>query len=102
MPAISPRYIPRILHQGFEPFLVASALTGIVSQRLVKAKNSDKLIPLVALLVPDDKWRDFIIGNPALSEIRKYITRYPQAHLQGVAAKMAEDNLIEPKDVYLL
>lgn len=97
-----PAVYARILHHGFEPFLVASALTGIVSQRLLKAKDIEQQIPLAALLVPDDDWRDFIIDNPALSEIRKYITRYPQAHLQDVAAKMAENDLIEQKDIYLL
>ena len=97
-----PAVYGRILHHGFEPFLVASALTGIVSQRLLKAKGSERQIPLAGLLIPDDNWRDFIINDPALSEIRKYITRYPQAHLQTVAAKMAENNLIEQKDIYLL
>ncbi|MFA6715265.1 MAG: ATPase, T2SS/T4P/T4SS family [Victivallaceae bacterium] len=97
-----PAVYTRILHHGFEPFLVASAITGIVSQRLLKAKSGDRQIPLAALLIPDDNWRDFIIDNPALSEIRKHIIRYPQADLHNVAAKMAEKGLIEEKDVYLL
>lgn len=97
-----PAVYARILHHGFEPFLVASAITGIVSQRLLKAKDSDHRIPLAGVIIPDDEWRDFIIENPALSEIRKHITCYPRAHLQAVAKEMAEKNLIEQKDIYLL
>jgi type IV pilus assembly protein PilB len=97
-----PAVYARILHHGFEPFLVASAITGLVSQRLLKTKGCNKQIPLAATLIPNDNWRDFIMNAPALSEIRKYIMQYPQAHLQGVATKMAEKDLIEEKDVYLL
>jgi type IV pilus assembly protein PilB len=97
-----PSVYARILHQGFEPFLVASAITGIVSQRLLKAKQGETRIPLAALLVPDDAWKDFIIANPALSELRKKIKEYPMAHLQHVAEQMAADGMIDVKDAYLL
>ena len=97
-----PSVYARILHQGFEPFLVASAITGIVSQRLLKSNSGEIRIPLAALLVPDDAWKDFIIANPALSELRKKIKEYPMAHLQNVAEKMAADCMIDVKDAYLL
>ncbi len=97
-----PSVYARILHQGFEPFLVASAITGIVSQRLLKAKQDKKRIPLVALLAPNDVWKDFIIENPSLSEMRKKIPDYPQADLQKVAEAMADAGKIDRKDVYLL
>jgi len=97
-----PSVYARILHQGFEPFLVASAITGIVSQRLLKSKLGETRIPLAALLVPDDAWKDFIIANPALSELRKKIKEYPMAHLQNVAEKMAAAGMIDVKDAYLL
>lgn len=97
-----PAVYTRILHHGFEPFLVASAITGIVSERLLKARDSEKQVPLVATLRPDDSWKEFIMQRPALTEIRKHIGSYPQACLRKVAVEMAEKELIEAKDVYLL
>lgn len=44
-----PSVYVRMLHQGFEPFLVASAVTGVVNQRLVPRRDGDGRIPVVAV-----------------------------------------------------
>ena len=97
-----PAVYTRILHHGFEPFLVASAISGVVSQRLLKRATGNGQIPLTSVLTPDDSWRDFIMRAPALSEIRKFIANYPGADLRSVALEMAEQKLIAQKDIYLL
>ncbi|MFA7186436.1 MAG: ATPase, T2SS/T4P/T4SS family [Victivallales bacterium] len=97
-----PSVYARILHQGFEPFLAASAITGILSQRLVPSADGNSQIPLAALLEPDDGWRNFIIGNPGLAELRKKIYSYPRADLPQIAEKMAEQGIISKKDAYLI
>ncbi len=97
-----PSVYARILHQGFEPFLVASAITGIVSQRLVRTADGEARIPLAAVMTPDDAWKDFIIDNPGLSQLRKKITEYPEADIHATAGKMAEKGLIDIKETYML
>lgn len=97
-----PSVYARILHHGFEPFLVASAITGILSQRLLKGTGEDAQVPVTALLTPDDAWRDFIIEKPSLGDIRKRIVNYPLANLRDVAAGMAEQGIVYKKDVYLI
>lgn len=97
-----PSVYARILHHGFEPFLVASAITGILSQRLLKRVDGESQIPVAALLTPDDAWRDFIIEKPSLGDIRKKIVDYPLAALQKNAAAMAKQGIIMEKDVYLI
>lgn len=97
-----PAVYTRMLHHGFEPFLVASAITGIVSQRLVRRKDGDGRIPVVACLQPADEWRELIMDNPGLCELRDYLKNFPEADINSVARKMADENLIYEKDVYLL
>ena len=97
-----PSVYARMLHQGFEPFLIASALTGIISQRLVNRKDNKGRLPLLAYLEPDDQWKDFIIDNPGLSELRKKIKSYPNADLKQVAENMAKNNQIQEKDAFLI
>ncbi len=85
-----PSVYARLLHQGFEPFLVASAITGVVTQRLVHTKG--QAVPVMACLEADDQWREYIAGSPALNAIRQAIKRYPQACLDeaGQAAFKAD------------
>lgn len=97
-----PSVYARMLHQGFEPFLIASAVTGVVSQRLLQEKGKDERIPLVAYLQSNDEWKEFISGAPALCEIRKKIKKIPGADLKIEATRMAAEDLILEKDVHLL
>ncbi|MBA4388253.1 MAG: hypothetical protein C0404_09745 [Verrucomicrobia bacterium] len=93
-----PSVYARMLHQGFEPFLVASAITGVVSQRLIPRLDGKGRVPLMAVLAPNDEWRDFIAGNPGLGELRKKIRRLPSADLSAMATAMARDGLIAPEE----
>ncbi len=97
-----PAVYTRILHQGFEPFLVASAITGIVSQRLLPALEPDKLMPVVAVMEPDDHWQELILNNSGLGELRQAIKNYPLADLQTAAEQLVEQKIIGSKQVYAL
>ena len=91
-----PSVYARMLHQGFEPFLIASAITGVVSQRLVTAKGSSGRIPVAAALDPGDSWRDFVAKGPGLVALRKRIASIPGASLEAAAdALFAEDRISE-------
>ncbi|MBM4142803.1 MAG: hypothetical protein FJ225_04295 [Lentisphaerae bacterium] len=85
-----PSVYARLLHQGFEPFLVASAVTGVVSQRLPARAGGGTRAPLAACLVPADEWRDFVTANPSLSALRRRIRRYPEADLDAVMRRAGE------------
>ena len=89
-----PSVYARMLHQGFEPFLVSSAVTGVLSQRLIPRKDGAGRVPVVAVLSPDDQWRDFVTRNPGLSDLRRKITGFPHADLQAVAKQMMGAGLI--------
>lgn len=78
-----PSVYARLLHQGFEPFLVASAITGVLTQRLMPAKDGRGSRPVAALLQPDDTWRDFVSGRPSLAELRARIRTIPAATLEN-------------------
>jgi len=97
-----PSVYARLLHQGFEPFLVASAITGVVTQRLASSKDGGERKPVAAFLSPDDKWKDFIIANPGISDMRRKILEYPDADLKSVANKLAEKGIISKKDAMLI
>jgi len=97
-----PSVYARLLHQGFEPFLVAAAVTGVLTQRLVKQKDSDRLIPIAAMLEATDSWRDFVVANPALGELRSEVRAYPGADLSAIAAGMVAEGLIHEREEYLL
>ena len=66
-----PSVYSRILHQGFEPFIVASAITGVVSQRLA-APEGEMQISEMDILEPTDDWRDLILSNPTLTALRAF------------------------------
>jgi len=89
-----PSVYARILNQGFEPFLVASSISGIVSQRLLPGSSGAGRVPLAAALIPDDSWRDFIISSPSLAEMRRRIESIPDASLQAAARRLIENKLI--------
>lgn len=89
-----PSVYSRMLHQGFEPFLVASAITGILAQRLVTRKDGNGRLPVAAVLQPTDDWREFITRNPSLSELRDKLRNMPMADLPSVAGDMSRQGLI--------
>lgn len=93
-----PSVYARMLHQGFEPFLVASAITGVVNQRLVSRADSKGRIPVVATLAPSAGWRDFVTANPGLGEFRRRIAEFPDGDLCTVAEAMAEKGLVSPDE----
>jgi type II secretory ATPase GspE/PulE/Tfp pilus assembly ATPase PilB-like protein len=88
----------RILHQGFEPFMVAAAVNGVISQRLVMNSAEDKRIPVAAIFEPDDAWRDFITDNPGLTGIRERLRKVPESDLKSVLKNLAEKKIISVKD----
>lgn len=92
----------RLLHQGFEPFLVAAAVTGVVAQRLVPAQDGGGPVPVVAVLEADDAWREFVMGAPGLSDLRTRAAVLPGADLRSAAQRLAEAGRIAEKDVHLL
>jgi type II secretory ATPase GspE/PulE/Tfp pilus assembly ATPase PilB-like protein len=89
-----PSVFARMLHQGFEPFLIAAALSGVVTQRLVKSESGSERIPVAATLTLDDTWRDFISDNPPLCEIRRKIASTPSADLTAEASRMESAGVI--------
>jgi type II secretory ATPase GspE/PulE/Tfp pilus assembly ATPase PilB-like protein len=97
-----PSVYARLLHQGFEPFLIASAISGVLTQRCVCSAEKDARIPIAAALIPDDAWRDFVISNPNLCELRKKIKNYPYADLKSEAMEMVAKNLILKEDAFLI
>ena len=76
-----PSVYARMLHQGFEPFLVASAITGVVTQRLVPRPTGHGRMPVAGVLVPNDEWREVVAANPGLSALRKKAKEFPYADL---------------------
>ncbi len=91
-----PSVYARLLHQGFEPFLVAAAVTGVVSQRLAPRATGAGRLPVAAILDPDDAWRDFVIQNPGLGALRQRVRTLPGADIEAVARRMQADGLILP------
>ncbi len=88
----------RILHQGFEPFMVAAAINGVISQRLVMNCAEDKRIPVAAIFEPDDSWRDFITDNPGLSGLREKLCKQKGSDLKSVLKDLADKKIISIKD----
>jgi len=97
-----PSVYARMLHQGFEPFLISSAITGVVTQRLVSRADGKGRVPVISALAPSDRWRDFITSNPNLSDLRKKIKDFPLADLSQVAEKMVDAKLISREQQKLL
>jgi type II secretory ATPase GspE/PulE/Tfp pilus assembly ATPase PilB-like protein len=91
----------RVMHQGFEPFLVAAAIKGIVSQRLFHTRDHG-IVPIAACLQPDDAWRDFIMTRPGLDQLRKHIKGVKTADLEYQAMLAAEQGFITKEQVKLL
>jgi len=84
----------RMLHQGFEPFLIAAAVTGVVSQRLFHRGDGAPAIPIAAVLEVDDPWRDRVIDNPGLTELRRYVAEIPGADLEAELRAAIESGIL--------
>lgn len=89
-----PSVYARLLHQGFESFLIASAITGVVTQRLIPAASGKGRIPVVATLLPDDNWRDFVTSAPGLVQLRKKLKDHPTADISRAAAELLKRGAI--------
>ena len=89
-----PSVYARMLHQGFEPFLVAAAITGVVTQRLAPSADGTGRVPVVATLTPDDAWREFIAGGPGLGQLRAALKDRPTANLSAAAEQLKAGNTI--------
>lgn len=96
-----PGVYARLLHQGFEPFLISAAISGVVTQRLVPGIDEPQ-IPVAAVLEPDDSWRDFICRNPGLGELRKQISELPGADIRAKVKQLAADGRITQEQSSLL
>jgi type II secretory ATPase GspE/PulE/Tfp pilus assembly ATPase PilB-like protein len=92
----------RLLHQGFEPFLIAAAISGVVAQRLVHNRDGTARFPIAATLDMTDQWRDFLAGAPSSAAIRDQISRTPGSSIGQVAQSLAAEGAIPEMDVYLL
>jgi len=92
----------RLLHHGLEPFLIASAISGVITQRLVLSSDGRRRLPVAAYLIPDDSWRDYVVGSPGLADLRRKMKDYPSADLKATAMKAVEEGLIQLKDAMLL
>ena len=77
-----PSVYARMIHQGFEPFLVASAVTGVVAQRLLDSEDGQRRVPVMAVLEVDDAWRETVCNSHALPALREALADYPMADLQ--------------------
>ncbi len=97
-----PSVFARLLHQGFEPFLIASAISGVAAQRLVHTADGSARIPIAAALDMTDRWRDFLAEAPSSAAIRDMISQTPGSDLDQVARSLAAAGIIPEMDVYLL
>lgn len=97
-----PSIFTRLLHQGFEPFLISAAVSGVVAQRLVHNFNGDCRIPIAAILAMDCNWRDFLASGPSAAAIRERIAEVPAADITEVAGKLAEKQIISKVDALLI
>lgn len=64
----------RLLHTGYEPFLVASAINGCISLTLDYDHSNNFYKPSAECFVVDDEWRDIIMKKPGITELRKLIS----------------------------
>jgi type II secretory ATPase GspE/PulE/Tfp pilus assembly ATPase PilB-like protein len=97
-----PSVYARLLHLGFEPFLIAAAVSGIVTQRLVPRADGTGLMPVVALLEADDAWRERIVQRPDLTSLKQAVQTNPQADLKQVAQALVASGVIDRTELILV
>ncbi len=89
-----PAVFSRLLHQGFEPFLVAAALSGVVAQLLARTAGGEGRVPVAATLKMDDAWRDFLATAPDPAAIRARVAQTLGGDLDGIAHDLAQKQII--------
>ncbi|NLF18222.1 MAG: Flp pilus assembly complex ATPase component TadA [Lentisphaerae bacterium] len=92
----------RLLHQGFEPFQVAAAVTGVVAQRLLRGRADGAPVPVAAVLEADDAWREVVMAAPGLGDLRRRAGAVPGADLEAAARDLAAAGRIDAKEAILL
>jgi len=97
-----PGVLARLLHQGFEPFLVAAATTAIATQRLLPSVDGSRRIPVLAGLLPDDEFREFLIGKPDLAGIKERVAAVTGADIHAVTAQLAAAGTVAPTATLML
>jgi len=91
-----PSVYARMMHQGFEPFLIASAITGVVAQRLLESPDGTKRVPVMAVLEPDDAWREIVCNTKGLAGLRAGLSGHATADLLSLGKRaVAEGRLAE-------
>jgi type II secretory ATPase GspE/PulE/Tfp pilus assembly ATPase PilB-like protein len=74
----------RMLHHGAGSYLVAGAVAGVFTQRLIPVRGQSHRRVAAAGLLPDDAWCEFMADGPGLARIRKRLEQdYPEAVLPG-------------------
>ena len=63
----------RLLHTGYEPFLVANAISGCISLDLEYNQNSKCYVPTASCLIVDDECRDMVVKKPGIKVLRDYL-----------------------------
>lgn len=63
----------RLLHTGYEPFLVANAISGCIALDLEYCRESSCYIPKANCLPVDDECRDMIVKKPGIKALRDYL-----------------------------
>ena len=63
----------RLLHTGYEPFLVANAISGCISLDLDYDQSIKSYVPTASCLVVDDECRDMIVKKPGIKVLRDYL-----------------------------
>lgn len=65
----------RLLHTGFEPFLIAGAISGCISLSLEYDNENNCYKPQAKCFKVDDAWRDIILNKPSMEELRKAVEK---------------------------
>ena len=86
----------RLLHQGFEPFLVAAAISGVVAQRLARSADG-QVQPIIAILESSDSWREFICSSPSLEQIRVRAANESLGDLHVAARRLVAAGVLAPE-----
>ena len=63
----------RLLHTGYEPFLVANAISGCISLDLEYNQTAKCYLPTASCLIVDDECRDMIVKKPGIKALRDYL-----------------------------
>jgi general secretion pathway protein E len=91
----------RLLHLGFEPFLVAATVNLVLTQRLWRGPEG-ALVPSAAVVAPDDELRELLCRKPSLGELRAHLSANPQADLRAQAEALVRAGQLAPSILEVL